>query len=227
MSKAGLGGLPARQEELWRGRKRQPHLLRPLRQRTERSRSQCCPGVPRALRAGGVSASPKGCPQPYGAGAGQGVAHGGEDGLGHGTTQSWAHSSAAASSPSWPPSTALAAPQAPSCPQNTVAQPSLRPQEDEDGLGRIKGTVRWGRPWHVAAPCPPCTPPGRLPVSQRRAGLSWQRGIAHRRAQGKEEDGRYGARKGGRHVPACGTQPCARPGASPPPGAAFLPLHPP
>lgn len=129
--------------------------------------------------------------------------------------------------PPRPPSRALAALQAPSCPQNTVAQPSLRPQEDEDGLGRIKGTVRRGHPWHTAAPCPPCTPPGRLPVSQRRAGLSWQWGTAHRRAQGEEEDGRYGARKGGRHVPACGTQPCARPGASPPPGAAFLPLHPP
>ncbi|EOA99034.1 hypothetical protein Anapl_16543 [Anas platyrhynchos] len=33
---------------------------------------------------------------------------------------------------------------APSCPQNTVAQPSLRPQEDEDGLGRIKGTGHGG-----------------------------------------------------------------------------------
>lgn len=113
----------------------------------------------------------------------------------------------------------------PRVPKTPWHNPAFVPM-DEDGLGRIKGTVRWGRPWHVAAPCPPCTPPGRLPVSQRRAGLSWQRGTAHRRAQGEEEDGRYGARKGGRHVPACGTQPCARPGASPPPGAAFLPLHP-
>lgn len=103
-------------------------------------------------------------------------------GWGTATTQSWARSSAAALAPSWPPSGALAALQAPSCPQNTVAQPSLRPREDEDGPGRIKGTVRRGRPWHMAAPCPPCSPAGAAPRESEtgRAELA----AGHRSPQG-------------------------------------------
>lgn len=85
--------------------------------------------------------------------------------MGWGTppTQSWVRSSAGALSPSRSPYRALTALQAPSCPQNPVVQPSLHPQEDEDGPGHIKGTLRRGHPWHTAAPCPPCSPVGAAP----------------------------------------------------------------
>lgn len=120
--------------------------------------------------------------------------------MGWGTppTQSWVRSSAGALPPSWSPYRALAALQAPSCPQNPVVQPSLHPQEDEDGPGHIKGTLRRGHPWHTAAPCPPCSPIGAAPCeseagrAELAAGHRSPRGSGARKRAANTGRGRAG-----------------------------------